>query len=70
MYKLNAFNPDGTVKFEQVFSNYVIMREKEKELIKEGYTTIITPMSKDDHNKYSEELLKKVIGLYGNSVLN
>ncbi len=70
MFKLNAFKADGSGSFEQVFSNYVDMREKEKELITLNMTTVVTPMSIDDHKKYSEELLKKVVGLYNNAILN
>lgn len=70
MFKLNAVSLDGNTKFEQVFQNYVSMREKEKELQKEGLTTVVTPMTKEQHEKYSQDLLAKVVGLYSNSTLN
>lgn len=70
MFKLNAVNTDGTSKFEQVFHSYHTMIEKEKELRGQGLTTVITPMTEEQHKQYSEELLKKVVGLYGNSLLN
>lgn len=70
MFKLNAMSADGAVKLEQVFSNYVSLKEKQKELIAMGLTTVITPMTHDDHLKYSEELLKQVVGLNVNVVLN
>jgi hypothetical protein len=70
MFKLNAVSLDGNTKFEQVFQNYVSMREKEKELQAQGLTTVCTPMTKEQHEKYSQELLNKVVGLYNNALLN
>lgn len=70
MFKLNALSLDGTTKFEQVFHNYVSMKEKETELRAQGLIVSITPMTLDQHKIYSEDLLNKVIGLYSNSLLN
>lgn len=70
MFKLNALNPDGTTKFEQVYGNYHSMKDKQLELINEGYATVITPMSLEQHLAHSEELLKKVTGFTIDSLLN
>lgn len=70
MYKLNALNPDGTIKFEQVFGNYVHMKQKQEEFIKEGLMTVITPMTLEQHLAHSEEILKKVTGLTIETLLN
>lgn len=70
MFKLNAMNVDGSVRVEQIFSNYVTLKEKQKELIAMGLTTLITPMSKEEHLQYSEDILKSVLGLNVDVVLN
>lgn len=70
MYKLNAMKPDGSTSFEQVFGNYVSMKQKESELRAQGMTTIITPMTQEQHLEYSEKLMSKVIGLSNQTVLN
>lgn len=70
MYKLNALNPDGTMKFEQVFGNYVHMKEKQAEFIQQGLATVITPLTLEQHLSHSEELLKKVTGFTIETLLN
>lgn len=70
MFKLNAQNKNATIKFEQIFDNYELMREKEKELIATGLITIVTMLTKEQADKYPEAILEELRSKYSNNVGN
>lgn len=73
MWKLNAkklFMGEEKTEFEQIFSNYVEMKNKEKELRSDSMITLITPMTQKQVEEMSEKLLSKFVDLHKGSLLN
>lgn len=61
---------DGVTEFEQIFSSYAELKRKEKELMGQGMTTIVTPITPQEVEKLSERLMEKFVDLHKGSVLN
>ena len=65
MWKLSGINELNRTEFEQIFSNYVELREKEKELYARGMSTMVETMTEDEVRDHSEKLLAKFAELHG-----
>jgi virulence-associated protein VagC len=64
MYKLNAFNVTGSIKFEQIFNDFATMSSKEVELRESGMSTVITPITKEEVNSLGVKLLEDLSDMF------